>query len=111
MVYCPAHPAPTGRIMQTVTIGSNSDRPLTVHRVAKAPLSRFRNDPDTLAPTDMAVEYYGQRANKGGLMTTESTVVSEEAEGYSNAPGIYSEEHVRRFRGDDEVVHDVRVSY
>jgi 2,4-dienoyl-CoA reductase-like NADH-dependent reductase (Old Yellow Enzyme family) len=106
MVYYPARPAPTGRLTQTVTIGPNSDRPLTVHRIGMAPLSRFRNDPDTLAPTDMAVEYYGQRANKGGLMITESTVISEEAGGYPNAPGIYSEEQVRRFRGF-EVVPDL----
>jgi 2,4-dienoyl-CoA reductase-like NADH-dependent reductase (Old Yellow Enzyme family) len=58
----------------------------------------MRNTEGTQAPTAMAVEYYAQRATKGGLLVTEATFISEEAGGYKNAPGIYSEEQVRPWR-------------
>lgn len=59
-----------------------------------APLTRMRNAEDTQAPTQMAVDYYSQRASKGGLLITEATFIAEEAGGYKLAPGIYTEEQV-----------------
>ena len=35
------------------------------HRVVMAPLTRMRSDPGDI-PSDLMVEYYSQRASKGG---------------------------------------------
>ena len=93
----PARPAPKGRLTQTVTLGLNSATPHTIHRIAMAPLTRMRNQDGTQAPkTELAPEYYQQRASKNGLLITEATFISEEAGGYPNAPGIYSDTQVSR---------------
>lgn len=36
----------------------------------------FRNVPDVQVPTDLATEYYKQRASKGGLLITEATFIA-----------------------------------
>jgi hypothetical protein len=91
----PARPAPKGRLTQPVTLGLNSASPQTIHRIAMAPLTRMRNQDGTQAPkTELAPEYYQQRASKNGLLITEATFISEEAGGYPNAPGIYSDTQV-----------------
>ena len=51
------------------------------HRVAMAPLTRMRAVAPAYAPADMMVEYYSQRASKGGLIITEATHVSQAARG------------------------------
>ena len=57
----------------------------------------MRNQDGTQAPkTELAPEYYQQRASKNGLLITEATFISEEAGGYPNAPGIYSDTQVSR---------------
>ena len=62
-----------------------------------APLTRMRNQDGTQAPkTELAPEYYQQRASKNGLLITEATFISEEAGGYPNAPGIYLDTQVTR---------------
>lgn len=33
------------------------------HRVVMAPLTRNRADPQTLVPSNLSIEYYGQRAS------------------------------------------------
>lgn len=39
-------------------------------------------------------EYYEQRTTKGGLLITEATFISEDAGGYTAAPGLYSNSQV-----------------
>lgn len=49
------------------------------HRIIQAPLTRMRGVKESegvWAPGDIAVEYYAQRANKGGLQLTEATNIS-----------------------------------
>tara|TARA_R110002060_G_scaffold67215_3_gene75994 strand:+ start:417 stop:704 length:288 start_codon:yes stop_codon:yes gene_type:complete len=49
------------------------------HRIIQAPLTRMRGVKESdgvWAPGDIAVEYYGQRASKGGLQLTEATNIS-----------------------------------
>lgn len=49
------------------------------HRIIQAPLTRMRGVKESdgvWAPGDLAVEYYGQRASKGGLQLTEATNIS-----------------------------------
>ncbi len=49
------------------------------HRIVQAPLTRMRGVKESdgvWAPGDIMVEYYSQRANKGGLQLTEATNIS-----------------------------------
>jgi 2,4-dienoyl-CoA reductase-like NADH-dependent reductase (Old Yellow Enzyme family) len=49
------------------------------HRLVMSPLTRMRASKETdgvWAPSDMNVEYYAQRASKGGFMLTEATPIS-----------------------------------
>jgi NADPH2 dehydrogenase len=62
------------------------------HRVVMAPMTRFRAD-DKHVPADYSVEYYDQRTRvPGTFIVTEGTEISVESGGYTNAPGIYTEE-------------------
>ncbi|PIL29744.1 hypothetical protein GSI_08183 [Ganoderma sinense ZZ0214-1] len=75
------------------------------HRVVLAPLTRFRND-DAHVPTDLGVEYYTQRASvPGTLLIAESTLISPEASGISNAPGIWNDAQVAAWKKIVEAVH------
>jgi hypothetical protein len=50
------------------------------HRIVQAPLTRMRctKESDGVnVPNDMVVEYYSQRANKGGLQLTEATDIHQ----------------------------------
>nr|AGU11716.1 NADH:flavin oxidoreductase/NADH oxidase family [uncultured organism] len=73
------------------------------HRLAMAPLTRNRANPDG-TPGDLAAEYYGQRASLG-LVITEGTQPSEDGQGYLNTPGIYTPEHVEGWRQVADAVH------
>ena len=73
------------------------------HRLALAPMTRNRANPDG-TPGGLAAEYYGQRASLG-LVITEGTQPSQDGQGYLNTPGIYSPEHVEGWRDVAEAVH------
>jgi len=75
------------------------------HRVVHAPMTRLRAEPDD-TPSAMMVEYYRQRASKGGLVITESAHPSYDSRGYIGAPGIYSDRHVEGWRKITDAVHD-----
>ncbi|RAO72416.1 uncharacterized protein BHQ10_008428 [Talaromyces amestolkiae] len=78
---------------------------LLQHRIAMAPVSRYRADEDHI-PTPMMQEYYGQRAKvPGTLIIGESTFISPEQGGYANAPGIYNEKQVEAWRKVTDEVH------
>jgi N-ethylmaleimide reductase len=73
------------------------------NRVVMAPLTRNR----ALAgfvPGPLAVEYYGQRAS-AGLLVSEATQVSQQGQGYQDTPGIYSREQVAGWRKVTDHVH------
>src|SRR5260370_32976288 len=63
------------------------------HRVVLAPMTRLRADPGD-SPSAIMVEYYRQRASKGGLLITESAHPSYDSRGYIGAPGIDTDQHV-----------------
>lgn len=74
-------------------------------RIVLAPLTRFRaaNDHE---PSDLQAEYYAQRAQyPGTLLTTEATFISEEAGGYANVPGLWSESQVKAWKKIVQGVH------
>jgi N-ethylmaleimide reductase len=74
------------------------------HRVVMAPLTRMRSEPGDL-PSDLMVEYYGQRASRGGLIISEATPVSVRGYGYVGAPGIYSDLQIEGWRRVADAVH------
>ncbi len=73
------------------------------NRVAMAPLTRCMAD-ENLVPTDAMVEYYGRRAD-AGLIITEATQISADAQGYPNTPGLYTAEQIQGWRKVTDRVH------
>ncbi|WP_285105999.1 alkene reductase [Promicromonospora sp. MEB111] len=73
------------------------------HRLALAPMTRNRANPDG-TPGELAAEYYGQRAGLG-LVITEGVQPSADGQGYFNTPGIYTPEHVEGWRKVADAVH------
>lgn len=74
------------------------------NRVVMAPLTRNRALAG-LVPNPLAVEYYGQRAS-AGLLVSEATQVSQQGQGYQDTPGIYSKEQVAGWRKVTDHVHE-----
>ena len=58
-----------------------------------------------MVPSPLAVEYYGQRAS-AGLLITEASQVSQQGQGYQDTPGIYSKEQVAGWRKVTDRVHE-----
>lgn len=74
------------------------------HRLALAPMTRNRANPDG-TPGPFAATYYGQRASLG-LIITEGTQPSADGQGYPNTPGIYTHAHVEGWSQVADAVHD-----
>jgi N-ethylmaleimide reductase len=74
------------------------------NRIVMAPLTRTRAENAGHVPNDLMVEYYAQRAS-AGLIITEGTWVSEEAQGWYGVPGIYNEEQGQAWRKVTDAVH------
>lgn len=74
------------------------------NRLVMAPLTRNRALAG-LVPNPLAVEYYGQRAS-AGLLVSEATQVSQQGQGYQDTPGIYSKEQVAGWRNVTDHVHE-----
>ncbi len=74
------------------------------NRLVMAPLTRNRAVRETLAPSDLVVEYYRQRAS-AGLIITEATQISQQGQGYILTPGIYSSEQVEGWSKVTAAVH------
>jgi N-ethylmaleimide reductase len=73
------------------------------NRIVMAPLTRNRAAPGQV-PSELAVEYYRQRAS-AGLIITEASQVSPEGQGYVDTPGMYSAEQVTGWRRVTDAVH------
>src|ERR1700721_2738895 len=79
--------------------------PITLpNRLVMAPLTRNRAVAG-LVPSPLAVEYYGQRAS-AGLLISEASQVSQQGQGYQDTPGIYSKEQVAGWRKVTDRVHE-----
>jgi len=74
------------------------------NRIVMAPMTRSRSDNPDGAATELTARYYEQRAD-AGLIITEGTYVSEEAAGYINVPGIYTDAQVKGWQLVTEAVH------
>ena len=66
------------------------------NRVVMAPLTRSRATVDRV-PTAMMAQYYAQRAS-AGLIISEATVISEEANGYTQTPGLFTDAQVEGWK-------------
>jgi N-ethylmaleimide reductase len=57
-----------------------------------------------MVPNPLAVDYYGQRAS-AGLLITEASQVSHQGQGYQDTPGIYTKEQITGWRQVTDRVH------
>lgn len=73
------------------------------NRVVMAPLTRSRATSERV-PTAMMAEYYAQRAS-AGLIISEATVISEQANGYLNTPGLFNDAQVEGWKTVTAAVH------
>ncbi|RYE28753.1 MAG: alkene reductase, partial [Hyphomicrobiales bacterium] len=73
------------------------------NRIVMAPLTRNRAGAG-LVPSPFAAEYYAQRAS-AGLIITEATQVSKQAQGYQDTPGLYTPDQIAGWRRVTDAVH------
>lgn len=74
------------------------------NRVVMAPLTRSRATNAELAPTALHTEYYAQRAS-AGLIVTEGIWISQEAVGWHDVPGLFTDGQVRAWSAVTDAVH------
>ena len=95
------------------------------HRIVQAPLTRMRGTKESegvWAPGDINVEYYSQRANKGGFQLTEATNISRlvihptshaqinllinlQCGGYPGIPGVFTSGQLAGWKRVTDAVH------
>lgn len=73
------------------------------NRIVMAPLTRGRSGVDRI-PNALMAEYYQQRAS-AGLIITEATQISEQAAGWAETPGIYTEDQIQGWQKITNIVH------
>ncbi|KPN05042.1 alkene reductase [Xanthomonas arboricola] len=73
------------------------------NRIVMAPLTRNRAGAG-LVPSALAATYYAQRAS-AGLLITEATQISPQAQGYQDTPGLYTPEQIAGWRAVTDAVH------
>lgn len=94
---------PTTRLFTPLRLGA-----LTLpHRLAMAPLTRFRASDAHVPILPLMATYYEQRASSlpGTLLVTEGTFISPRAGGLANVPGIYTQDQIAAWRTITEAVH------
>ena len=75
------------------------------HRVVLAPLTRMRAEMPGNIPGQAMVDYYTQRATKGGLLIAEATYIARTGNGGYASPGIETDVQVAGWRKVVEAVH------
>ena len=75
------------------------------NRVLMSPMTRGRARANGTTPP-MVAEYFQQRSS-AGLMMTDATMVSPQAVGYLNSPGMWRDDHVEAWREVTDSVHAV----
>ncbi|KKY26042.1 putative 12-oxophytodienoate reductase [Diplodia seriata] len=78
------------------------------HRIVLAPLTRMRAQKEidgVFVHQDLAVEYYKQRASKGGLLLTEATDICHYASGYPGVPGVFTASQLAGWKKVTDAVH------
>lgn len=78
------------------------------HRVAMAPMTRYRNADDH-TPLEMMTKYYADRASvPGTLIVTEATAVEAGTEGEANLPGVGTSAEVAGWKKIYDAIHAKR---
>lgn len=72
------------------------------NRIAMAPLTR--NRAPGAVPQAITATYYAQRAS-AGLLISEGTAISHQAQGYADVPGLYAPEQVKGWQAVTAAVH------
>ncbi|MBI5450690.1 MAG: alkene reductase [Gammaproteobacteria bacterium] len=87
------------KLFEPVTVGN-----ITLgNRIVMAPMTRCRATGNV--PNELHVQYYGQRAD-AGLLITEGTSPSPNGLGYARIPGLYNQQQVAGWRKVTRAVHD-----
>lgn len=73
------------------------------NRVVLAPMTRARAGTQRV-PNALMAEYYRQRGG-AGLLLTEATTISAQANGWNESPGIYTDEMVEGWKHTTDAVH------
>jgi N-ethylmaleimide reductase len=73
------------------------------NRVVMAPMTRSRAGRERV-PNPLMAEYYAQRSS-AGLIITEATTISEEANGWNESPGIYTDAMAEAWKQVVDAVH------
>jgi 2,4-dienoyl-CoA reductase-like NADH-dependent reductase (Old Yellow Enzyme family) len=74
------------------------------NRIVLAPLTRGRAGTARL-PNRLMAQYNDQRSS-AGLLITEATRISEEANGWNESPGLHTDEMVQGWKHTPKAVHD-----
>ena len=67
------------------------------NHIVMAPMTRARTTQPGNVPNAMMAKYYQQRAT-AGLIITEATQISDDSQGYSFTPGVYTDEQVEGWK-------------
>ncbi|KAL1636664.1 hypothetical protein SLS58_009719 [Diplodia intermedia] len=95
-------PAENTKLFTPLAIGPSQ----LAHRIAMAPLTRFRASPTHVPAADLAAAYYAQRACvPGTLIIAEATYASYAGAGYANVPGLYTAEQLAEWKKITDAVH------
>ncbi|MEL7500484.1 MAG: alkene reductase [Planctomycetota bacterium] len=89
----------TQQLMTPFELGGQSLQ----NRVVLAPMTRSRAGEERIA-NELMAEYYAQRAS-AGLLITEATTISPQANGWNQSPGIYTDEMTEGWRLVTDAVH------
>lgn len=87
------------KLLEPTTVGAIS----VSNRIAMAPLTRNRSP--GAVPNQLNVEYYRQRAS-AGLIVSEGTAITHQAQGYADVPGLYTPEAIEGWKAVTDAVHE-----
>lgn len=83
-----------GKLYQPLKVGNMQLK----HRIVLAPLTRLRADSQHV-PLPHVKDYYSQRGVvPGTLLVAEATLIAEQAGGYENVPGIWSNAQIQAWK-------------
>lgn len=93
---------PQSRLFEPLDIGTMK----LSNRIIMAPLTRYRVE-DNHVVMLLVQDYYEQRAKAfpGTFLISEATVISPQAGGYRNVPGIWNEEQISGWKTVTDKVH------
>ncbi|KAK6213154.1 NADPH dehydrogenase [Colletotrichum tabaci] len=94
--------ASKSRLFEPVKVGTIELK----HRIAMAPLTRFRNDEDHL-PSSFMLRYYADRASvPGTLITSEATAIAVAQEGHKYLPSFATDAQAAGWEKIIQAVHN-----